>query len=36
MESRKMALINLGGRNRDADTQNRLVDIVGEGEGRMN
>ena len=28
--------INLGSHNRDADIQNRLVDIVGEGEGRMN
>ena len=31
MESRKMVLVNLF-----AGTENRLVDVVGEGEGGMN
>ena len=36
MKSRKMVLMNLlQGRSRDADTENRLLDTVGEGEGGM-
>ena len=34
MESRKLVLMNL--RNRDTDTENGLVDTVGEGERGMN
>jgi len=37
MESRKMILMNLSvGSSRDADVENRLMDIAGEGEGGMN
>ena len=32
-----MVLMNLiAGRNKDADVENKLVDTVGEEEGRMN
>ena len=34
MESRKVALMNLSaGSSGEADTENRLVDPVGEGDG---
>ena len=37
MGSRKMVLWTyLQGRNRDADVENKLMDIAGEGEGGMN
>ena len=37
MESRKLIpMINLQGRNRDADVENRLVGTTGEGEGGTN
>ena len=37
MESRKMVPINYShGRNRDTDTENRLVDTAGEGETGTN
>ena len=37
MESRKVVLMNLFmGRNGDANTENRLVDPAGEGEGGTN
>ena len=35
MESRKMALINLV-KGRKRDTENRFVDTMGEGEGKLN
>jgi len=31
-----LLLLKKSGRDRDADIKNRLVDIAGEGEGRMN
>ena len=31
-----LLLLKKNGRNRDADMQNRLVDIAGEGGGRTN
>ena len=37
MESRKTVLMNpFAGNNGDADIENRLVDIVGGGEGGTN
>ena len=37
MESRKMVLMNLfAGSSGDEDIENRLVDILGEGEGGKN
>ena len=36
MESREMVLMKLSDRNRDADTENRLADTAGEGEGKAN
>jgi len=36
MESRKIVINLLQGRNGDADIENGLVDTAGEGEGRMN
>ena len=37
MESRKMVLMNLfAGLNGDTDVEKGCVDIVGEGDGRMN
>ena len=37
IKSRKMVLINLfAGQNRDTDIENRLMDIVGEGEVETN
>ena len=36
MESRRMVLMNLlQGRDRDTDTENRLVDTMREGNGRQ-
>ena len=37
MKSRKMVLMNLfAGKNEDADSENKLADIAGEGEGGTN
>ena len=36
MESRKIVINLLQGRNGDADIENGLVDAVGEGEARAN
>ena len=36
MESRKIVINLLQGRNGDADIENGLVDTAGEGEGGMN
>ena len=35
MDFKKMVMITLYAKQKDTDVQNRLLDFVGEGEGRL-